>query len=428
MEDHKQISCSIIFCRVLNRVKRAVMEIELDNPYPPPREEKSPKQRNGRAVSRKMRRQRLMNKSGRIHVDYVNVPGRGQLYYLSDHFTTLIDARWRYVFLIFSLAFLVSWLVFGSIWWGIYSYRIKQGTQCIEKVSSWTSAFLFSLETQTTIGYGGRQITPDCPEGVVCLIIQCIIGLLISSTMLGLIFAKVSRPHKRRSTIMFSRHAVIGPRNGKLYLMFRVADLRKRQLIESHIRVFLIRRHVTTEGEYIGCYRCPLEVANDGDDDGERIFLFAPVVVVHEINEDSPFYEYSPSELNIADFELVVLLEGIIESTGMTTQARTSYLSDEIHWGHLFVDMMSNVSNGRYNIDISRLHETTPIDQFPQISARKFYESIHGEEVGGQENSHQREIQGQVNRDRAVVPEQSALSGVTLIPNGELGKDSVSKL
>ena len=238
MEDHTHISSSINCCRILSRVKRAVMEIELDSPDSLPKEEKGPRQRNGRAISRKMKRQRMVNKNGRIRVNYANVPGRGQLYYLSDNFTTLIEARWRYVFLIFSLAFLVSWLVFGSIWWGIYSYRWKQNIMCIEKVSSWTSAFLFSLETQTTIGYGGRQITPDCPEGVVCLIIQCIIGLLISSTMLGLIFAKASRPHKRSSTIMFSRHAVIGPRNGKLYLMFRIADLRKRQLIESHIRVF----------------------------------------------------------------------------------------------------------------------------------------------------------------------------------------------
>lgn len=429
MEEQKQTLSSINCCRVLNRVKRAFMEIDLDCPSGlPPREEKGPKQRNGRAVSRKMKRQRLMNKNGRIHVNYVNVPSRGQLYYLSDHFTTLIDARWRYVFLIFSLAFLVSWLVFGSIWWGIYSYRKKyDDIECIEKVDSWTSAFLFSLETQTTIGYGGRQITPDCPEGVVCLLIQCIIGLLISSTMLGLVFAKVSRPHKRTSTIMFSRHAVIGPRNGKLYLMFRIADLRKRQLIESHIRVFLIRRCVTKEGEEIGCYRQPLEISYDEDDDGEKVFLFAPVVVLHEINEDSPFYDYSPNDLLFTDFEIVVLLEGIVESTGMTTQARTSYLSDEIHWGHLFVDIMSNVSTGHYKIDISRFHETFPVE-LPRISAREFYETKRERENGGEEISHQHEMEEQVDRDLAEMPQQFVRSGVTLVPNGEIGKDAVTKL
>ena len=32
-------------------------------------------------------------------------------------------------------------------------------------------------------------------------------------------------------------------------------------------------------------------------------------------------------------FELILLFKGIIEATGNTTQARTSYLSDEILWG-----------------------------------------------------------------------------------------------
>lgn len=245
--------------------------------------------------------------------------------------------------------------------------------------------------------------------------------------MLGLVFAKVSRPHKRTSTIKFSRHAVIGPRNGKLYLMFRIVDLRKRQLIESHIRVYLITRYVTKEGEEIGCFRQPLVVSYDEEDDGEKIFLFAPVVVLHEINEDSPFYDYSPNDLLFADFEIVVLLEGIVESTGMTTQARTSYLSDEIHWGHLFVDLMSNVSNGRYSIDISRIHDTFPAE-LRRVSPREFYEDKR-EGESGQENSQQLETEQQIDRDITDLQQQFVRSGVALIPNGEVGKElAVTKL
>lgn len=424
MEDQGQIASTIYYCPIANRIKRAVMEIELDTRYSPAREEKGPKQRNGTMTSKKINRQRIVNKSGRIRVNYVKVPGRGQLYFLNDHFTTLIDAQWRYVFLIFFFAFLVSWLVFGSIWWGIYKHRINHGITCIEKVSSWTSAFLFSLETQTTIGYGGRQITPECPEGVICLIIQCIIGLLISSTMLGLVFAKVSRPHKRSSSIMFSRKAVIGPRDGKLYLMFRVADVRKRQLVESHIRVFLIRRHVTKEGEEIGCYRHSLNVTFDGDDDGEKVFLFAPVVVQHEINEKSPFYEYSPDDLNVADFEILVFLEGIVESTGMTTQARTSYLSDEIHWGHLFVDIMGRRLTTHFDVDVSRLHDTFAVAKFPRICPREFHESQRDNQ--SEQGNSQQEALNLQEQTGSEVPD--VRSGVTLTPNGEVGTNIISKM
>ena len=437
VKDQTSISSSINYRRVLCRVKRAVMEMELDIPGPR-REEKGPIHRNGRAISRKMKRRRLVDKRGRIRMNYVNVPGRGQLYYLSDQFTTLIEARWRYVILIFSLAFIVSWLVFGSIWWGIYSYRLKyHNIMCIEKVNSWTSAFLFSLETQTTIGYGGRQITPDCPEGVICLLIQCIIGLLISSTMLGLIFAKLSRPHRRRNTILFSRHAVIGPRDGKLFLMFRIADLRKKQLIEANIRVYFIRRHVTSEGEEIGCFRRTLPVTYDNDDiDDEKIFLFAPVILLHEINEDSPFYNYSANDLLFKDFEVVVLLEGIVEPTGMTMQARTSYVGEEIHWGHLFVGIMTykntSFGDGHYSVDISRFHETFQVD-LPRESAREFYESRGDGNAreNGQENSQQQELEEtSENTNITDATQSSAHGGVSLIPNGDVvGKQvAVTKL
>ena len=52
------------------------------------------------------------------------------------------------------------------------------------------------------------------------------------------------------------------------------------------------------------------------------------------------FIRMSASEIANDKFELVVGMEGTIESTSMTFQARTSYLANEIHWGHRFEPMM----------------------------------------------------------------------------------------
>ena len=35
-------------------------------------------------------------------------------------------------------------------------------------------------------------------------------------------------------------------------------------------------------------------------------------------------------------FEIIVILEGVVESTGQSSQARTSYLNNEILWGHRY--------------------------------------------------------------------------------------------
>lgn len=73
-------------------------------------------------------------------------------------------------------------------------------------------------------------------------------------------------------------------------------------------------------------------------------------------------------------FELVVVLEGIVESTGMTTQARTSYLPNEILWGHRFERLVTyQRDTSQYMIDYSRFHSTVAIDM-PPYSAKQLRE------------------------------------------------------
>lgn len=58
------------------------------------------------------------------------------------------------------------------------------------------------------------------------------------------------------------------------------------------------------------------------------------MIIKHEINEDSPLYGFTRETLAEGAFELVMTLEGIVEATGMTFQARTSFLPEEIKWGY----------------------------------------------------------------------------------------------
>lgn len=106
------------------------------------------------------RKRRLVSQNGRIKVTNTNIPGKRERFY-GDSFTTILDMSTRYILLIYSVVYLASWSGFGSLWCLIdYSRQVRGDGQfyCIEKVQDWTSAFLFSIETQTTIGYGGRQV------------------------------------------------------------------------------------------------------------------------------------------------------------------------------------------------------------------------------------------------------------------------------
>lgn len=115
----------------------------------------SPKRRR----SSQTRGNRLVNKSGKVHLRSSKVPQKKERF-LADFFTSLIDAKWRWVIALYSAGFIFSWSLFGTAWFVIFWLRLRydNGVVCVDNVDSWTSAFLFSVETQTTIGYGGRQV------------------------------------------------------------------------------------------------------------------------------------------------------------------------------------------------------------------------------------------------------------------------------
>ena len=68
---------------------------------------------------------------------------------------------------------------------------------------------------------------------------------------------------------------------------------------------------------------------------------------------------------------MVVTLEGIVEPTGNSVQARSSYLPNEILWGHRYQNMMSyNKKKGIYQVDCSNLNAVMQ-DDTPRISAKQ---------------------------------------------------------
>lgn len=69
-------------------------------------------------------------------------------------------------------------------------------------------------------------------------------GVILQAFMVGIVFAKLSRPKKRTQTLLFSRNAVICQRDDQSCLMFRVGDMRKSHIIEAHVRAQMIKRKV----------------------------------------------------------------------------------------------------------------------------------------------------------------------------------------
>uniref|UniRef100_A0A3Q2NZ33 ATP-sensitive inward rectifier potassium channel 14 n=1 Tax=Fundulus heteroclitus TaxID=8078 RepID=A0A3Q2NZ33_FUNHE len=332
---------------------------------------------NGKVLTRGSNqvRSRFVKKNGQCNVVFTNMEDRRQRY-LADIFTTCVDISWRYLLLIFCTSFLISWLIFGLVF---YTVALAHGDfeeppkmPCILHVQGFVGALLFSMETQTTIGYGWRCVTEECPLAVLTVVIQSILGCIIDSFMIGTIMAKMARPKKRNQTLMFSKNAVIALRDGKLCLMWRVGNLRRSHIVEAHVRAQLIRSYVTAEGEFIPLEQMDLNVGYDEGTD--RLFLVSPLVIIHEIDKDSPLYTLSRADLEADDFEIVVILEGMVEATAMTTQFRSSYLAREIFWGHRFEPVIYE-DRDRYKIDYARFHNTYEVPSTPHLSAKELDEA-----------------------------------------------------
>ncbi|EHH30220.1 hypothetical protein EGK_10839 [Macaca mulatta] len=321
------------------------------------------------------RRGRFVKKDGHCNVRFVNLGGQGARY-LSDLFTTCVDVRWRWMCLLFSCSFLASWLLFGLALWLIASLHGDLAAPpppapCFSHVASFLAAFLFALETQTSIGYGVRSVTEECPAAVAAVVLQCIAGCVLDAFVVGAVMAKMAKPKKRNETLVFSENAVVALRDHRLCLMWRVGNLRRSHLVEAHVRAQLLQPRVTPEGEYIPLDHQDVDVGFDGGTD--RIFLVSPITIVHEIDSASPLYELGRAELARADFELVVILEGMVEATAMTTQCRSSYLPGELLWGHRFEPVLFQ-RGSQYEVDYRHFHRTYEVPGTPVCSAKELDE------------------------------------------------------
>jgi hypothetical protein len=98
-------------------------------------------------------------------------------------------------------------------------------------------------------------------------------------------------------------------------------------------------------------------------------------------------WDISAEQLFSEQFEIIVILEGTVESTGSSTQVRTSYLPTEIHWGQRLAPLVTfHQEDGCYTIDYSRFHDTLPVSM-PEYSAKSWAVRRDSLSRGGRETS-----------------------------------------
>ncbi|XP_012728855.2 ATP-sensitive inward rectifier potassium channel 10 [Fundulus heteroclitus] len=368
------------------------------------------------------RRRRVLSKDGRSNVRIEHVSGRGALY-LRDLWTTFLDMQWRYKFFFFSATFAGTWFLFGLLW---YLVALVHGdllefdppsnhTPCVMEVKTLTGAFLFSLESQTTIGYGFRCITEECPVAIVLLIVQLVITMVMEIFITGTFLAKVARPKKRGETVKFSQHAVVSYHEGRPCLMIRVANMRKSLLLGCQVTGKLLQTSLTKEGETVRLDQrnVPFQV----DTSTDSPFLIIPLTFYHIIDENSPLRAWAAkgggwADPDLADFELLVIMSATVEPTSATCQVRTSYLPDEILWGYEFPPVVSLSPSGKYVADFAFFDKVakTKTPFCKQLSSLNDKSETQYNGTNEDEASREKHKGKEKKRDRGRIRDSSPLS------------------
>lgn len=215
---------------------------------------------------------------------------------------------------------------------------------------SFKDAYFFSIQTLSTVGYGSMYPNTFISQSIVS--IEIFIGLLSLAVLTGLMFARFAKPTAR---VIFSEVAVICPFEGIPTLMFRAANQRDNRILEAQVKVSLMRDEVTQEGHLLRrFYDLPLMRSQT------PVFGLS-WLIMHPIDENSPFYQKTPEELNEKGIELWISLTGLDETFSQTIHTRYAYSTDHIFWNQRFVDIFSQDEQGQWFIDLSKIHDTQPL-------------------------------------------------------------------
>jgi inward rectifier potassium channel len=266
---------------------------------------------------------------------------------LADAYHFLLTSPWRVLFLLMLVVYLGGNALFALL------YLADGGIEGA-RPGSFADAYFFSVQTMATIGYG--KMTPQSTVSNIVVTIEALFGLVAIALATGLVFAKFSQP---RARVLFSRHAVVGMRDGVRSLMVRLANERATGLVEAQLRLVLVRDETTVEGERVRRFHT-LPLARSSS----SVFALS-WTAIHPIDEMSPLNGETSASLEQSNADLVASLVGIEEATSQTVHARHAWNASAILFDHRFADILVVARDGRRALDYTRFHEVvqaTPPD------------------------------------------------------------------
>ncbi len=283
-------------------------------------------------------RARLLNHDGTFNVR------RNELsaFHPYNAYHTLLSLSIPRLIALMAAGYVVTNVCFAALYWLAGPGALAGAAR--SPAARFEDCIFFSVQTLATIGYG--RLVPATRTANVLVAGEALVGLLGFAVLSALLFARFTRPTAK---ISFSRNAIIAPYQNGWALMFRLANLRNHDLTDVRAAVSFARWVEEGGRRQRRFDQLALE---------RESIIFMPLhwVVVHPVDDLSPFRGFSEAALADADPEIVCLITADDETFAQTVHAKTSYDKRDIVWGARFRDMyLANVDH--VAIDLTRLHD-----------------------------------------------------------------------
>ena len=258
-----------------------------------------------------------------------------------DFYYFLMEGSWSRLFFAIGFAYLFINIIFAIF----YIFEPNKITSV--DPNSFLDAFFFSVQTFSTIGYGAMSPANTYSHFIVT--IEAMLGLIFVALSTGLIFAKASRP---KASIMFSKSICINQRNHKKTLMFRVSNARGNNIVDAKIDVNVLIDEVSKEGEHIRRFY-PIKLVSTRS----PIFKMS-WTVMHEINDDSPVKNVDWKNPHNHLVSFIVTIQAHDETYAQTIYDRYIYYPGDIENDSQFIDVIHQLPDQRWLLDLSLFNET----------------------------------------------------------------------
>jgi inward rectifier potassium channel len=269
---------------------------------------------------------------------------------LRDAYHLVLRMRWSWLLTLIAAVVLFINVIFAMM------YFVAGGITGMAP-GSFRDAFFFSVQTMGTIGYGAMY--PTTTEANAIMTAESVVSMIVTALVTGIVFARFSQS---TGQLVFSDRVAISPMNSVPTLTFRVGNDRASTVFEARVRATLIRTEKTDEG--MTFYRIvDLPLARDSSQALARSWT-----VMHVIDDKSPLKDQTPESCREQEIELVVTVVGTDDTSLQPVHGRTRYTLDEIVWGARLADILTELPDGRIQLDISKfdaLVATEPTPTFP---------------------------------------------------------------